>query len=326
MQSELLFKVGFIGISSTVLVAVAAGCLLWIQYFRGRTRKNLCGDVSPDLITRMPQPLPRWTVFDFILMFGIMIMVGSLMQPPPKADAVPETDVAMVEPDMVEPDSAPAVDVVQVATDPEADADKLVKQIKTHFAANVGAFLLTLVYLRIVHGATLTHLSLLPTFTDLRRGLYATVWILAPVLVVNVVVANFVQYKHPVTDLLAAESGTRTFIALFCSAAIVTPIVEEFQFRLLLQGGLQRLADVPMTGERISLWHPTSAWPIYVTSLLFALMHAGQGAAPIPLFFLAVGLGFLYQRTGRLFPAIIVHMLLNGTTLSMEFCRANAGL
>ncbi len=71
---------------------------------------------------------------------------------------------------------------------------------------------------------------------------------------------------------------------------------------------------------------PKTAWPVYVTSALFALMHFGQGAAPIPLFFLSLGLGFLYQRTGRLFPAIVVHMLLNGATLCMEFCRVNSAL
>ena len=55
-------------------------------------------------------------------------------------------------------------------------------------------------------------------------------------------------------------------------------------------------------------------------------MHLGQGAAPIPLFILAVGLGLLYQRTGRIVPCIIVHMLLNAMTLWIEFCRLNSGL
>ncbi|MCA9138841.1 MAG: CPBP family intramembrane metalloprotease [Planctomycetales bacterium] len=340
MQSQVLFQYGFILISSTVLAVVATGCLLWIQYFRGRHTRNLCGDLSRDLITRLPQPLPRWTVFEFLLMFGIMIIVATLMQSPRDVDAVSDESatVAETEPEtkidvaqdvrgsetLDQPASADVAD--QVASDPEADAKKLGSQIKVHFAANVTAFLLTLIFIRLVHGASLMHLTLLPTLSDLRRGVFATAWILPPVLIINVFVSTLVEYKHPVTDLLAAESGTRTFFMLLVSTALVTPVVEEFQFRLLLQGGLQRLVDRPMPGETGTLWHPTSVWPIYVSSMIFALMHSGQGAAPIPLFFLAVGLGFLYQRTGRLFPAIVVHMLLNGTTLCMEFCRVNAGM
>jgi membrane protease YdiL (CAAX protease family) len=56
--------------------------------------------------------------------------------------------------------------------------------------------------------------------------------------------------------------------------------------------------------------------PVLVSSTLFASMHLGQGAAPIPLFVLAVGLGWLMQRTGSLIPCIIVHMLLNNWSLA----------
>ena len=52
-------------------------------------------------------------------------------------------------------------------------------------------------------------------------------------------------------------------------------------------------------------------WPILVSSLFFALVHLGQGLAPIPLFFLAVGLGYLFRQTGSLIACITVHFLLN---------------
>ena len=47
----------------------------------------------------------------------------------------------------------------------------------------------------------------------------------------------------------------------------------------------------------------------------------GQGAAPIPLFFLALGLGFLYRQTGSLTPPILVHMILNGLTLVVTYLK-----
>ena len=56
-------------------------------------------------------------------------------------------------------------------------------------------------------------------------------------------------------------------------------------------------------------------WPIVMSSAIFAVLHVGQGPAPIPLFFLALGLGYIYQRTHRVLPCIVVHLLINGTTL-----------
>ena len=55
------------------------------------------------------------------------------------------------------------------------------------------------------------------------------------------------------------------------------------------------------------------------TSGLFAVLHYGQGAAHYPLFFLALGLGYLYRQTGNLIAPIMVHMILNGLTLTVMF-------
>lgn len=65
---------------------------------------------------------------------------------------------------------------------------------------------------------------------------------------------------------------------------------------------------------------PNQPWDtaaIGVTSLVFALLHLGQGWAPVPLFFLSLALGWLYQRTHRLLPSMVVHVCLNGCSLVM---------
>ncbi len=62
-------------------------------------------------------------------------------------------------------------------------------------------------------------------------------------------------------------------------------------------------------------WITHSHWPIYVTSAIFACLHIGQGAAPIPLFVLAVVLGYLYRKTESILPCIVLHMLLNTFSL-----------
>lgn len=65
---------------------------------------------------------------------------------------------------------------------------------------------------------------------------------------------------------------------------------------------------------------PNQPWDtaaIGITSLVFALLHLGQGWAPVPLFFLSLALGWLYQRTHRLLPSVVVHVCLNGCSLLM---------
>ena len=55
--------------------------------------------------------------------------------------------------------------------------------------------------------------------------------------------------------------------------------------------------------------------PIALSSLLFAAVHYGHGVAPIPLFFLALALGYLYQRTHRLLAPIVLHASLNACSM-----------
>ncbi len=51
---------------------------------------------------------------------------------------------------------------------------------------------------------------------------------------------------------------------------------------------------------------------IVLTSLLFALVHLPQWPAPVAIFFLALALGWLYDRTGSLIAPFIMHALFNG--------------
>ncbi len=57
--------------------------------------------------------------------------------------------------------------------------------------------------------------------------------------------------------------------------------------------------------------------PILISSFVFAALHLGNGLDPIPLFVLALGLGYLYQRTHRLLPCVVLHFLVNAFALAM---------
>lgn len=231
----------------------------------------------------------------------------------------------------------------------------------------------------------------LPQRGDITLGFRAAWLILPPTMLLMGLVSILQQYSHPVLEALkpsGAESAPNlsVFAALFFTTAIITPLVEEVWFRGLLQGGLQRLADLAsdarwysgmpsLPGASVTAgiprnatddvdhratvkvdeapyasprevestaglplnqassreierdldtrsdWTPTAVWPIVITSLVFAVMHWGQGLAPIPLFFLSLGLGYLYRQTGSLVPSIVVHFTLNGFTMCVTLLQ-----
>ncbi|MEX2316482.1 MAG: CPBP family intramembrane glutamic endopeptidase [Pirellulales bacterium] len=112
---------------------------------------------------------------------------------------------------------------------------------------------------------------------------------------------------HPIVDAVLREANPVVLLLAAVSAVIVAPICEEITFRLLLQGWLEKR----MTNEeQMAIWLPIS-----VSSVLFALAHAGQGSAPVALFFLAMILGYLYQRTHRIIPCIAMHAMFNLLTI-----------
>jgi membrane protease YdiL (CAAX protease family) len=68
---------------------------------------------------------------------------------------------------------------------------------------------------------------------------------------------------------------------------------------------------------------PDRALPLFLAnvavSLIFAGMHYKVWPTPMPIFFLSLGLGFLYQRTGGLIAPVALHMTLNGVSTLIMF-------
>jgi membrane protease YdiL (CAAX protease family) len=194
-------------------------------------------------------------------------------------------------------------------------------------------------------------------------GLSAFVMLAPPVYAVQVLLVQFVPSRHPLILLLKENPDPRFLMIIGLSAVAVAPLSEEFFFRLLLQGWLEKEAvvgagrrgllsvgwlgketdkevcvvepqdnnpdvppsvagtnemevsnetGVPEDGEGMTVPN----WPILASGALFALMHASHGPDPIPLFLFALGLGYLYQRTHRILPSIIAHLLLNFCSLA----------
>ncbi|HVX11466.1 MAG TPA: CPBP family intramembrane glutamic endopeptidase [Pirellulales bacterium] len=130
---------------------------------------------------------------------------------------------------------------------------------------------------------------------------------------------QIVDEQHPIIEALQQQPSGLLYSLAGLSAVVVAPLAEEFFFRVLLQGWLESLRlPAELRVERpADDGHRPRPIAIVVTSLLFASMHIGHGAAPLPLFFLALALGYLYQRTHRLLPSVTVHFCLNACTFVM---------
>jgi membrane protease YdiL (CAAX protease family) len=159
-------------------------------------------------------------------------------------------------------------------------------------------------------------------------------------------VENVTPYDHPLIKAVKHQPDAWMLSVVAISAIIVAPFAEELFFRVLMQGCFEAVEakrrwlltvkrslsgldpspqahgtsvtqprPIPTVPELAALSRP-AAWPIVVTSIVFALMHAGQGAAPIPLFIFSLFLGYVYQRTHRIWPSLVTHMLLNGSSMA----------
>ena len=164
-------------------------------------------------------------------------------------------------------------------------------------------------------GASWSDLGLPSTWrqaaSDVRIGVTALVAAF-PVYFVQALLVEFAgQSSHPLLVKLQQEPATDLFLTALLTASVVAPLFEELVFRLLLQGWLEKVADrqpeLPESTRR--------GGPILISSLLFALAHLSHGPDPVALFLLALVLGYLYQRTHRLLPCIVLHSLFNASSL-----------
>lgn len=112
---------------------------------------------------------------------------------------------------------------------------------------------------------------------------------------------------HELLSVLQDSPQWWTTAGLLASAVLVAPLTEEIIFRGLIQTSLLNALG---WGKR---------WTVIVlASLIFAGMHAGQPWQTLPsLFVLALVLGWLYERTGSLWPSVLVHAGFNAINAAL---------
>ncbi len=292
-----------------IFYCVLAGSVCaWIWLARTKISQQL------PILEPQSRNLPFWTLKEFFVCFGMFIVCTAASQ---------TISRRWMSPTVVEELSKETLDFSKLP------ADDMLILILMGSVSSLLAMLSVLVWMNLISRRQLNTFGLWPSWTDIKLGCQAAFLILPPVLLLSTLIVQFVAYEHQVLDVIGTQPTLQSLLMITITTVLFTPIFEEFTFRVLLQGGAEQVARrIKMTGGLEKLPEhlhvdpiPASEvvtwawWPIVMASGTFAAMHIGQGAAPIPLFFLAFALGYLYRQTGRMWPCVVVHMVLNGFTL-----------
>ena len=141
---------------------------------------------------------------------------------------------------------------------------------------------------------------------DGRLAVAALVLVIPPLLALAAWLAVLVPYTHPVVEFLATRRDAIAVGLVVVTAVVAAPVAEEFFFRRLIQGWLEKI-----------LPQADGTWAIGISAAAFALAHQGQGLAYVPLFPLGIVLGFLAHRTGSIVPCILLHALFNAVSVTL---------
>lgn len=231
---------------------------------------------------------------------------------------------------------------------------ELTPRWKLRFSAETNAALLLLLplLLRITGGASLARLGLgmrdMPR--NLARGFVAFLLVALGCYLLMAILTRLYpdSEAHDLVKMLRDDFHAPTIALAILSGVVLAPIAEELVFRGVLLGWLtswmagnpkpipEPSLDDPDALLRLEFDRPAPKAPArspglrllpnVITAALFAALHAPQWPAPIPLFFLALVLGELAQRTGSLWASITLHACFNGLSIAMLLFLLSQGL
>ena len=143
---------------------------------------------------------------------------------------------------------------------------------------------------------------------DMVVGALGFVASLLPVYAVNLVVHLLgwhpPETQHKLLEILQGNHSGITVAGAVIAATCLAPLAEELLYRVVLQGGLER---------QIS---PTAA--LWLTAALFAGVHSLSGRPDaLPLFPLALILGYTYLQTHSYVAVVTLHALFNTFSVVM---------
>mgnify|MGYP006284001279 CR=1 FL=1 len=155
------------------------------------------------------------------------------------------------------------------------------------------------------YGATWSHLGLTrfkARYLGLGLALFVpTMWLNA---LYEAFLSRFGLKMQPEVERILTETSSPGLFIL--AAVIIAPLVEEIFFRGFLFAGMKK----------------RFTWPtaMLISSGLFSLLHLSP-LAVLPIFLLGLVFAYLYQRSNSIWPAVIIHSLVNSLAVIWVFAR-----
>ncbi len=119
------------------------------------------------------------------------------------------------------------------------------------------------------------------------------------------------RISHETLKMIVKEPESFTSIGVIFLVVTLVPLVEELLYRGVLQTSI--VHALPTRGCR---WQG-----VLIASALFSAMHlpVAEWYSQFPLFVLAVILGWLYEKTGSIWPSVMTHMVFNAFNIALLF-------
>jgi membrane protease YdiL (CAAX protease family) len=105
--------------------------------------------------------------------------------------------------------------------------------------------------------------------------------------------------SNPLLELVLTSADPLALACFGLTATVLAPLFEETLFRGVL---------LPVLGRQLG-----GTRAVLLSAAVFAVAHLSLGEL-VPLFVLALGLGWLRWQSGRLLPCVLMHALWNGLT------------
>jgi membrane protease YdiL (CAAX protease family) len=201
--------------------------------------------------------------------------------------------------------------------------EEIILQTADAFTKALPACLILLLCTRlVVGGLDGWGLSLRKIPKGVVAGVLGLLVIYPSLIVLNIIVSTGIEYFahrseeiHPTLQLLTQPNQALwERIGFIIVAGAVAPVLEEIFFRGLLQTTFMERSWGLLPQENMQgMYRPTPRhrWAaILVTSFIFAAIHLMPDSFLV-LFALAVGLGYVYERTGNLWASITLHAAFN---------------
>ncbi|QDU25785.1 CAAX amino terminal protease self- immunity [Anatilimnocola aggregata] len=318
-----------------MLTVFGGGIAIWVWLVPRLLRRET-------IIPYQPRRLVPWSLVDLLLVFVLLVVcsvIGDALFPSQKP---PKSAVSMIA------TSENGEQAASQTTEVVAPLEQLSlpegrRRVALDCGIKVVVALLAFAAITFRLRATITDwgLTLQHWREDIKLGAGTFLAIFLPMIGLQVLLVNGLdwKYEHPLIEL--AKTKDVPFFALaVLSAVVIAPLFEEFIFRGLMQGWLEKVFSGTASAEAILMGGTTETvtavaaddastispkplphtsqtnWPSIITStIIFSALHYSHGPAWIPLLIFGAALGFVYQRTHRLWPGVIAHFMLNGLTM-----------